>query len=811
MKTNRLSHFCKYAMILFIAWSFGSAKVQAQNYLLDGLSESSKTPTLAYSVRKLKAAYQGPAMRLFRSNDNDTVDVYFDANGIVSMTSPVSASKGGAATSTTLETWVGTNSAFVVIWYDQSGNGRNARNTTPIKKYNDYLITDGSAIGLLGNPVLKFDTCSAVASSFSSVVSFNVTNYNTTLGKSKYAVSGPGIGLFTYINQENGAKTNWTFTAPPTSFTKGVRLMTYPNSNTLLPSNVLMDEKGKYIGIVKSMESSTSFTFLKPAAGMVYEPNKWGYCNLPCLVFEGKLQMINENMAALRVFNGTNSGSRLVVDTFRNDLGYKYMRKVVAFNLMAAIKLEGNFSASNGAAYFGTKQTVASADRRFCVTAASTSTMVPTYKVLLGSKFSTTANSSYANGISITRSQVKADNTGSVRVSMLTTAAAITSPALGNGFVAGKVPESIKIDTIKTWDATLNDYVITIKRDTTFYTTVAGVAADALDETPIQLFGGGESYDRNFEGLGSEFIFYASANGDAPETDMDNVYVDQQMNLTSAPPTLVKPVSTLATTTATIGITVHRLGGIPGVTERGLYYGTTENTTSNEMIDAAPATGDFTKALTGLIPNTKYYFRGYAANAIKKGYSDEGSFTTYSLAPDSVKPASEITYSSFRAHWVPISAAQGTEPYTYTLQVSRDSVFTIPKGAFTIYNIPTTKLDTLVGNNIMSDSTYYFRARVNNVSGASAWTKFKSVKIATAPAGVRNQKEMMLTVAPNPVSDKIYLTLQKSAMIQVYNITGQKVMEVNGVEGKNIISVSQLQNGQYIVKVANRVAKITKQ
>jgi len=61
-------------------------------------------------------------MTLRRSSDNATTDVYFDASGWVTLYSET----GTVGSGITLETWVGSNSAYVTKWYDQSGNGNHA-------------------------------------------------------------------------------------------------------------------------------------------------------------------------------------------------------------------------------------------------------------------------------------------------------------------------------------------------------------------------------------------------------------------------------------------------------------------------------------------------------------------------------------------------------------------------------------------------------------------------------------------------------------------------------------------------------------
>lgn len=69
----------------------------------------------AYSTRLLDTAYSGAALRVRRSNDNAEQDIGFS---------------GGNLDEAALTAFVGTNSAFVTTWYDQSGNARHATQTT---------------------------------------------------------------------------------------------------------------------------------------------------------------------------------------------------------------------------------------------------------------------------------------------------------------------------------------------------------------------------------------------------------------------------------------------------------------------------------------------------------------------------------------------------------------------------------------------------------------------------------------------------------------------------------------------------------
>ena len=76
---------------------------------------SMPTCRLAYGLRKLRAAYSGYALRVRRSSDNTETDVEFYNSKEVTLNSTVTA--GG-----TLRDFVGSNTAFVTTWYNQSGN-----------------------------------------------------------------------------------------------------------------------------------------------------------------------------------------------------------------------------------------------------------------------------------------------------------------------------------------------------------------------------------------------------------------------------------------------------------------------------------------------------------------------------------------------------------------------------------------------------------------------------------------------------------------------------------------------------------------
>jgi hypothetical protein len=95
--------------------------------------------TAAYSLRKLRTDYTGYAIRVRRSFDSTSKDIGFDANGNLDTASILSFILGGTA--------------FVSIFYDQSGNGNNATQTT--SSLQPLIAVGGVMYTVNGKPIIK--------------------------------------------------------------------------------------------------------------------------------------------------------------------------------------------------------------------------------------------------------------------------------------------------------------------------------------------------------------------------------------------------------------------------------------------------------------------------------------------------------------------------------------------------------------------------------------------------------------------------------------------------------------------------------
>jgi hypothetical protein len=136
----------------------------AGNLLLDQYSGAAS----AYSLRKLRTAYTGNAIRVRRSNDNTEQDIGFTASGDLDTAS--------------LKTFVGANNGFVTTWYDQSGNARNAGQT--IATNQPRIVNAGTVERRSGDISLFFDGTNDYLQ--------NNTNGYSINNISHYAVSSRG-------------------------------------------------------------------------------------------------------------------------------------------------------------------------------------------------------------------------------------------------------------------------------------------------------------------------------------------------------------------------------------------------------------------------------------------------------------------------------------------------------------------------------------------------------------------------------------------------------------------------------------------
>lgn len=94
----------------------------------------------AYSTRRLRTAYSGSAIRVRRSSDNVEQDIGFSGNSL---------------DTSALTSFIGSNSGFVVTWYDQSGNARHVSQSDTTRQ--PRIVNAGTIDTVASVPAPFFD------------------------------------------------------------------------------------------------------------------------------------------------------------------------------------------------------------------------------------------------------------------------------------------------------------------------------------------------------------------------------------------------------------------------------------------------------------------------------------------------------------------------------------------------------------------------------------------------------------------------------------------------------------------------------
>jgi len=149
----------------------------------------------AYSVRKLRSAYSGSAIRVRRSSDNTETDIGFS---------------GANLDTSSLTSFCGSGNGFVTTWYDQSGNGNNATQSTAANQ--PQIVSAGSVILKNSKPSVNFDGSNDFFSLSSSIAtstnySFFTAAYNESSATGDTYMSG-GSGSAQFIADLSGATGN---------------------------------------------------------------------------------------------------------------------------------------------------------------------------------------------------------------------------------------------------------------------------------------------------------------------------------------------------------------------------------------------------------------------------------------------------------------------------------------------------------------------------------------------------------------------------------------------------------------------------
>lgn len=135
-----------------------------------GLLDDYSGAAAAYSLRLLSSTYTGDAIEVRRALDNTTQDIGF-VNNELDVTS--------------LESFCSGTNGFVTTWYDQSGNGNDATQSTDANQ--PQIVSSGSVILTNGKPSVDFDGSNDYFQFSSNFSTFNNTSIFNVIAPSSYS------------------------------------------------------------------------------------------------------------------------------------------------------------------------------------------------------------------------------------------------------------------------------------------------------------------------------------------------------------------------------------------------------------------------------------------------------------------------------------------------------------------------------------------------------------------------------------------------------------------------------------------------
>ena len=181
--------------------------------VLDGVSNVAA----AYSLRRLSSAYSGSAVRVRRSSDSTEQDIGFDGSGEFDIVA--------------FSAFVGGGTGYVKTWYDQSGNGRDATQTTTANQPKISLAA------INGAPTIYFFNKSL------SVPNFVATTPMSLMSVWKIVTDGMMMEVSANLNSASGF---WLYGLSPAVFVK------------FATNQILTNNSSGWIG---TSETIASFTY----------------------------------------------------------------------------------------------------------------------------------------------------------------------------------------------------------------------------------------------------------------------------------------------------------------------------------------------------------------------------------------------------------------------------------------------------------------------------------------------------------------------------------------------------------------------
>jgi hypothetical protein len=203
---------------------------------------------------------------------------------------------------------------------------------------------------------------------------------------------------------------------------------------------------------------------------------------------------------------------------------------------------------------------------------------------------------------------------------------------------------------------------------------------------------------------------------------------------------------------------------------------------------------------SGLTGSTTYYYRVQATNAAgSSAWSNTANATTTGGLPAA---PSNLVAKSGSCRAINLTWVDNSNNET-SFQISRSLSL---NGTYT--NIATLPANTTAYTNtgLTLGRKYYYKVRSVNSTGTSGWSNTASATAKCNSGMVSKGEPNRVMVFPNPVKNGFFNLNMPSetefpVVVQIYSLSGQKVMQKEVNDYNNTVKTSNLKNGMYIVAV----------
>lgn len=276
---------------MFIVNSYQFASVAPASLLLDLYPA-----TAAYSLRKLRTAYTGAAIRVRRSSDNAEQDIGFVGNDL---------------DTASLLTFVGAGNGFVTTWYDQQGSNNLTQATSSAQP---QIVASGSIILRSGLAAVSFNgvtnqlffNSQVLNTTNISMFSVSNNNINNNLG-TVFASNINDNNTMRVFNDRRTAKLNMFISNGSGNFASNMSIIRNTSDIRLLSSFI---DSSKFMSSFDNGQTGTTLTYVGtyPSNGL-----RMGVQGL------GNVTFLNGTIQELILFNTHETSNRVAIETNIND------------------------------------------------------------------------------------------------------------------------------------------------------------------------------------------------------------------------------------------------------------------------------------------------------------------------------------------------------------------------------------------------------------------------------------------------------------------------------------------------------------